>query len=64
MFFILFDFFSRKDNLRTHIRKNHSGVINPDTVELSSVENDVGFDLGTKKHRNGSSHILSQVTSI
>lgn len=63
MGFLITILYFRKDNLRTHIRKNHSGVVNVDTVELVPIENEAGFDLVNRKPRNSAapSQIISQV---
>ena len=34
--------YDRKDNLRTHIRKNHANFVDVDTVELTAVDNEGG----------------------
>ena len=43
--------YDRKDNLRTHIRKNHSNVVDPDTVELNSIDNDGQIDIKPRNRR-------------
>ena len=47
--------YDRKDNLRTHIRKNHSNVVDPDTVELNSIDNDGQIDI-KPRHRRQDTH--------